>query len=326
MNQLLIVRSVEVRTMLNGKRAAWFGLLILGGCGLYVPDKSPFSDDTPDQRGHSSQGDYENKIVIHVSCEVANGLLEAANSLNVPWLEKWGTTVTLTITAQEQGGVNPGVSIIRPLENSVRAFPVGGNVLSAQSFSLGIGASGSANATRTETVQFTYVNRDLMAYARKYPGCNGYQDGVMINGDLKIKQFIYDKSLIAGLGNANAVYYVYDKNGKVVLDKDGNPKLAKDANGWPLYNTFTEEIIFVASLGGNITPTWKFATSTYNSSSNFITAQRTYTNDLIMTIGPLAAWPTPSQPAKLNQEASNQHNNRVVGNSVATANQAQSSQ
>jgi hypothetical protein len=55
---------------------------------------------------------------------------------------------------------------------------------------------GIGYASRTETIQFTNVNRDLMAFpskfTNKYPSCNEFKDGIMINGDLKIKQFIYD--------------------------------------------------------------------------------------------------------------------------------------
>jgi hypothetical protein len=29
-------------------------------------------------------------------------------------------------------------------------------------------------------------------FTNKYPSCNEFKDGIMINGDLKIKQFIYD--------------------------------------------------------------------------------------------------------------------------------------
>jgi hypothetical protein len=365
--------------MLIAKRAALSALLILSGCGLYVPEKDPFSDDTPRAAGGpgSSQGDYEDNIVKHVTCEIASGLYEAENQLKIPWLKTWGTAVTLTITAQEQSGLNPGVSVTRPLENSVRTFPVGGPVNSPQSFSLGIGASGSANATRTETIQFTNVNRDLMNF---HEDCSGYEKRLlMIDGDLKIRQFIFDKLQVAYVGNANDTVYkydgkgnycdvygsndvaTYDKNGKLTapgkcfLDKNmycakngtrlthdkggnivlyqfnngklaevnGSPReclafLTQDAN-WPLYNTFTEEIDFVASFGGNITPTWKFATSSYNPSSTFISAQRVYTNNLIITIGPISAWPSSSEPAKLNEAANSQHQARVIGSAVGAA-------
>jgi hypothetical protein len=344
--------------MLNGTYAALLGVFVLGGCGLYVPDKEPFADDSPDPNTlKSSQGDYENKIVNHVTCEIENGLYEAQQKLPLPWLETWGTTVTLTITAQEQGGVNPGVSLIRPLENSVRTFPAGGMVTSPQSFSLGIGASGSANATRSETIQFTNVNRDLMAFAKKHPSsCDDFKDGlrVMINGDLKIRQFIYDKLYVAGFGNANDTLHFYDSNGNFcekngkcynkndkeighcsanneIVGSDNKPIMdptrkktlkclgvPQNSSMWPLYNTFTEEITFVASVSGNITPTWKFATSVFNPSSNLISAQRVYTNDLIITIGPMQDWPSPNQPAKLDQASQSQHNARVSANAIAT--------
>jgi predicted small lipoprotein YifL len=345
--------------MSSARHAALLALSVLAGCGLYVPDKDPFSDDTPNQTTlQSSQGAYENEIVLHVTCEIEHALYDAQTNLKIPWLETWGTTVTLTITAQEQGGVNPGVTLIQPLENSVRTFPTGGPVNSPQSISLGAGVSGSANSTRTETIQFTNVNRDLMAYAKKYPSsCDDHRVGlhVMINGDLKIRQFIYDKLLVAKFGNANSVLHQYDEKGDycdndicydkydklighcdghgIIVDSHGKPvggstgekclKRVRDSSGWPLYDTFTEEITFVASVGGNITPTWKFATSVFNPNPNFISAQRVYTNDLIITIGPMQAWPAPNEPAKLDNTAQNQHNARVNANAIATATQGQ---
>jgi hypothetical protein len=278
---------------------------LLGACGLYVPDKNPLSDDQPDQQSipHSSEGDYENKIVSHVACEIGSALLEAKTKLRVPWLDAWGTAVTLTITAEDQSGLNPGVSLTTPLENSVRPFPVGGNVVSPQSFSLGLGGTGSANTTRTETIQFTYLNTDLEAQARGYLSCAKFQNGLTINGDLKIRQFIYDKMLIARLGNATT--------------KDWR---------WPLYNTFTESLNFVSALGVSATPTWKFARVATNPTGTFASVLRTYTNNLVVTIGPVQTQPSSTKPAQLQSAAQTQHNNQVQANAIATSLQGQTTQ
>jgi hypothetical protein len=249
--------------------SAFFGLTIsaaLAACGLYTPDKDPFAGDPllPPSYIYTRQGNYEKALVDHVTCEISQGLYEAKLHLNTNlfdknWLnEKWGTTVTLSITVEDQTGLSPGISTITPLPNVVFPFPAGGNVTSPQSFSFNLGGTASVNALRTETIQYTYKNSTLIAY----PDCPN-PTGILIDGDLKIKDFIYDKVqvIVGGSGFWNPNY--------------------------PLYNTWTEEITFVSSYGASATPTWHLARLTANASSNLIVGQRTNTNDLVITLGPL---------------------------------------
>jgi hypothetical protein len=282
--------------------SCWIVLILsagLAGCGLYTPAKDPFKSDTPTQDTPiPEQASYESRIVNHVTCEIVEGLLQA-ESLNLPWLKDWGVTVTQSITAEDQSGLSPGVSFIHPLQNAVFMFPSGGNVISPQSLTYSIGATGSANALRTEMIQYTFANRDLLRYGTV---CGSQQrSGVLIDGDLKIREFIYDKAAIAASDNATIV------------------------GGRPPFNTWTEEITFVAAYGGTATPTWKLARFTANTSSNLIVAQRTNTNDLIITLGPLG----PGQPKKgkaleLAQNAMNQHNARVSAAAIAVSISGQS--
>src|ERR1700733_3912460 len=97
----------------------------------------------------------------------------------------------------------------------------------------------------------------------------------------------------------------------------------------PPYNTWTEEITFVSSYGGTATPTWHLAGISANTSSNLVIAQRTNTNDLIITLGPIkcprppnsppppkgapptVCPPSTESPVQLVDSAMNQHNARV---------------
>jgi hypothetical protein len=136
-------------------------LPLLSACGLNVPEKSLLGSDTPDAHGISPQGAKENLIVSHIICEIEDGLYRAQSNLNVPWLSKWGTSVTLTLTWEDQSALNPSIAVLNPFENIVKVFPKNGTITTAQSFGYGLGASGSANATRVETIQFTYSNQIL---------------------------------------------------------------------------------------------------------------------------------------------------------------------
>ena len=271
----------------------------LGGCGLYVPEKNLIQEEVPaNEKGLiSPEGRYESNLVGLIKCETGKGLLEAYDAFHLPWLKSWGTAVTLTITAEEQSSANPGISSINPIAPAT----------SMQSFTAAFGATGSANATRTETIQFTYPNDFLINYARKNirPGTSDCHESARVNGpgiegDLKIADFIYDKTVVAATGNA-----------------------APRNRLLPLYNTFTEEITFVAAFGGNFTPTWKLTRLSANTSGNLLSATRTKTNDLIITLGPLQTPIKPTLPVQLSQSAQNQHNARVQGSATASSGQAQ---
>jgi hypothetical protein len=288
--------------MLRHNRVGCFGILafsflaLIGGCGLNTPAKDLLSEDITDNEGLTSQGAYENSIVIHVTCEIAQGLRESVRP-DLPWLEKWGTTVTQTITVGDQGGLSPGFSFINPLQNAVLHFP-NGNVVSPQSFAFSFGIAASANALRTETIQYTFRNEDILRVTEG--SCKKPATGVLIDGDLRIREFIHDKATVAALGNSS-------------LGLGGAYATA--------FNTFTEEITFTATLGGTLTPTWKLGRFTANSSSNLLIAQRINTNDLIITLGPLDQKASKKGPVQLITSAMNQHNARVQAAAIAVATQ-----
>jgi len=192
---------------------------------------------------------------------------------------------------QEQSSLNPGISILDPLENVISHFPVGGNIVSAQSISTGLGLSGSASASRVETIAYTYSFPDLVAEG--WHDCAYFQKGVLIQSDLKIAQFIYDKAVAAGAGNPSTEY-----------------------PGYPPYTTFQDEITFVASYGGSVTPTWKFAKVAVNPTSTLFSATRTKTNDLIITIGQVIP-ATDTSPAQLTAAAASLHYAAVIGSATA---------
>jgi hypothetical protein len=141
--------------------------------------------------------------------------------------------------------------------------------------------------------------------------CAPLEHGAMIDGDLKIREFIYDKAVIAYFNNGNPA---------PVKNPADIPKVPT----WPLYNTFTETITFVATLSGNITPSWKLARFSNNTGAGtLVSAQRTYTNAVVITIGPIGTQPSAIAAAALSQSAQNQHNTQVQGGATATAIQGQ---
>jgi hypothetical protein len=123
---------------------------------------------------------------------------------------------------------------------------------------------------------------------------------VLIDGDLKIKEFIFDNAVVAAAANG-----------------------AWKASRSP-YNSWTEELTFVSAYGGAVIPTWKLARLTANASSNLAVAEQTNTNDLILTLGPLqsrseAQKNPPYSAFQLTASAMNQHNARVQANAIAVS-------
>jgi hypothetical protein len=257
-------------------------LVTLDGCGLYTPEKGLLqSDDVePPPPGQpwpaSPQGMYEYNVVQHIQCELRVGVWKAAHFRNSEWIKHAGGLATLKLVVQDQSSLNPNASFLQ-------TFGLKG----AESFTIGIGGTGSANATRTETFAFTYSNGELykdalIDVAHGITDCKHLQKGVLIDSDLKIGQFIYDKVVVEGSEGPNN----------------------------KLFSGLQFEINFVASFSGNITPTWKFTTTTVNGSGMLFSSTRTDTDDLIVTLGPL------------NADTKALHNAAVIGSAVGGANQS----
>lgn len=296
-----------------------FAFWPMAGCGLYVPDKSPLVSGKPDEPADkfSPQALFEDKVVRHINCELSRGLVRANSAWTMPWLtsKDFGTAVTLTITAQQQSGANANVSIIEQFRNAITVFPSsrGGNIVTPQNLSLGLGVTAAANATRTETIQWTQRNSDLNEYyLNRRSDCSVYRDGIMLDSDLKIADFIYDKAQLVAQNNLTATTSVPKLYQKIFGNK------IQEA---PLFNTFTGEITFLGAFGGSVNPNIRLVSVNSGNLGNLIGAQNTYTSDIIITIGQLKPDVFPYQ---LGTPGLDQHQSRVNGNAIATSIQAQS--
>jgi hypothetical protein len=290
-------------------------LLGLSGCGLYVPAYDLFTPDTPDQPGEPSpQGKVESDTVAHIRCEIGNALVDILNAPNlgpkVKWLKDWGTTATVKLTVDEMSNLTPGASYFTPFENSIHVFPKGGNVITPTNFTLGFGASGSAHATRLETITYTYSNSDLYKEVLKDRGegnyhttrpCDDIRNGLVVQGDLKIEEFLYDKATVAANGEAS------------------NADPAK-----PPYSTLSNDLTFVTSFGGSVDPVWKLARFTSNTSPTLLNATRGRTNELLLTLAPINKQESQKQKVVVLIDIGIAvHNAALIGSATGTANQAQ---
>ncbi len=243
-------------------------MMPIGGCGLQVPSLGAGEEPY-------APAFLINSIVNHVKCELraavidvtdydkANAAQQADRKRRLEWLDKWSADFTMKIIVDEKSTLSPGVSFNQPLENAVSKLGKT-SVTTGQSFSLGLGGSLSSQATRIETVDFSFVFKsDFLDKRNEFKNrptkCVGYE-GMQIDGDLKIHEWL------------QAATFPYLIPGNV---HDSPPK------------TLQHEIQFVVAGSGNVNPTWKlvhFANGAGN--TPLFNASRTYTNSLIITIGP----------------------------------------
>ena len=271
--------------------------LLVGGCGLFTPEMQTFWESKDQEKA------FENIIVNNVKCEIRNGVYDAMRALqtntqypgnSISWLEQQGATITLKLAVDEKSSLNPGISY-----GDISPLP----------FSLGVGTANSADATRTEIVAFTYSFFDLLHEkgVEKYLGkqCDN-EDGVLIQSDLKIKDFIVNKVFLAKVPGS-----------VVIEDIPGHARSVSDP-----FSTFSYQMTFVAAFGVNGTPTWKFKRITVNPSSPLFNTSRQRTQDLTITIGKTSP-ATKNSPAVPSPEAIALHNAALIGQAVATAIQSQ---
>jgi hypothetical protein len=108
------------------------------------------------------------QVVQRVKCEIADAFADRIRYPEYQWMAGWTAKVDLTLQANDQGGVTPGVTFTQYLRNAFN-FAAGPTSLTNpnsiaavnQFFSLGIGANLGEQAIRAEVVSFTLSLRDL---------------------------------------------------------------------------------------------------------------------------------------------------------------------
>jgi hypothetical protein len=303
----------------------------LAGCGTFVPDFGEFYDTVPPSK-------LIDAIVSHVHCEVKSQVqfiilddYELASQIHpgtgkklgrrLNWLDDWAAQVTLTLTVNEKTTLSPGVTLNTILPNAVTTFP-NGNVTSPQSVNVSFGVGGSADATRKAVVSWYIDFRDftkdkaklaqarlvrdrLYAEARAAGSpviaslCND-RNGVLIEGDIKFREWLYMMVTPAFVQDGVTGDFVQNLKNEIKVGK-------KDV--------LQDQITFVMQYNGNVTPSWKLLRVSANPSGTFFNAQRTRTQDLVITLGPA---PNDVKAAAV-QKAQNEALASAIGIAVANA-------
>ncbi|WP_440658730.1 hypothetical protein [Ensifer adhaerens] len=215
-------------------------------------------------------------LVNHIKCEIHLGVREAlrvwkpggpAGGNGVEWLRDWQAKVTMKLVVDDTTSLNPSIAVVEPMHNVISVFSQGGNVTSAQSFTMGAGLQASAQATRTETLAFTYRLSDLLEHdplPANAKSCKGHGK-IPVLGTLKIDEFIVTKAGMAASPDA------IPNNGKIS----------------PL-TVFSNQVTFIVTTGGSLNPVWKLVHFSGNTGNNaLLSAIRKKTQDVIITMGPV---------------------------------------
>lgn len=241
----------------------------LSACGTRTPEIVPGG-------GEDAPALLVQNVIAHVKCELkyavrsavwydyANTRANPGEKRRIEWIDKWGAKLAIKLTIKEKSSLNPGLSLITPLRDSLKPFSTG-IVRSGQNRSFGMGGSASTEATRIVNLDFYYdfasqfLGPDFNRKVAPQP-CPAYQGNLFVDGDLKLKEFV------------DMATFPFFPPGTVSAK-------APDAT--------SQEIQFVLSFDANVTPSWKLARiATNNGALGLFDVNRTTTNDLIVTIGP----------------------------------------
>ena len=253
---------------------------------MTVPGIEDFSQKVP-------EGLEENTIVNQVKCEIHLGVQDALanpmpNGNSIAWLKDWAAKVSMTLTVDEKGALAPGLTFSSPFEKA------------SQTFSMDLGAAASTQATRKETIQFTYAFDDLLNEGKIKGPCSN-EDGVLVHSDLKIHEFIMNKVMVAQI------------SGSVVAGAPPPPNV-----GSP-YSTFSDQVTFVVAVSANANPSFKLVRFAINSKASLVSASRTKTQDILITLAKKDKSATATSPATLSQEGENVHNAQLIGQEAGQA-------
>lgn len=238
-----------------------FMLVALSGCGTAIPNMNAIQPN-------SAEIFEEIELVQLIKCELHYGVQQSLARFSAPgntghgveWLRNWGAKVSLKVTVDEKGSANLGTTYKRVFSDGLTYFE---NTVD-RSFIGTAGLQASSQATRSETIGFSYAFADLLKEGQLEKGdCQRQIKNKVVVSDLKIAEFIQNKAFVANHADA-------------VTTKTGQPP----------YSTFSEDITFIVTYGGSLNPVWTLTNVNLGAASPpLLNAIRTKTHNVTLTLG-----------------------------------------
>ncbi len=224
--------------------------LELAGCGAVLPVMKVERPTENDFR------DFVLGISAHVKCELGNAVALEYSDVDKRHnaIGKWAAKVALTVRALDKGDVNPGVSVFN----------------TAATRTLAVGGQFETNATRELTITYFWPFDELLnARSIRPPG--------QVDCDEVSRETNVHAPIAGNLGIHETL-----KSALETWDHGLASEHIKDSP----FDTITHHVTFQVIAGGSATPTWKLVNVTANNTSPFLSATRTQTDDLLITMGP----------------------------------------
>jgi hypothetical protein len=167
------------------------GLAItLSACGVTVPNLplQPFATQT-------DRTNFMQAVARNVRCELQDAVFNLY-SKNVPidpqnrnlaWFDSWAAQLTLTLTADEKGGLAPSVNFL-PITKA------------AEMFNVSLGASASSEATRTDKIGGFFLIADFKNLKVCDPNKRN-QGPFILQGDLGLSDWLTSAIIPIDLGD-----------------------------------------------------------------------------------------------------------------------------
>jgi hypothetical protein len=233
----------------------FIGAVMLGGCGLYVPEVRDF----PNGRSTVSNNLLVQAIIISIHCELEDAVTRVINDdiatakanrfYYAQFLRNWGAEVALTLTLDEKSVVNPS-GIYAPLSPLTSVFTLSG------------GLSATAEATRVDKVNYYYRVSEL--YLGPNRKCvrddNPPKDSLLIQSDLKLYEWL-----------------------SVMVNGTATGIITSVSN----QNVLSHQITFDVVTTGNLNPAWTLVRGSIGQGTTLLAASRDRKHDLLVTFGPL---------------------------------------
>lgn len=166
----------------------------LGGC-VNVPPLVPIAGSEPDPNNTNPKSISINDVVVRVKCELRDSIASRTGP-DYDWMNKWTAQADLTLAVNDQSAIAPGAVFTQPL--TTESLPMRVTNM-ARSASLGVGASASTTAARTEIVSFSVSLKEIRdEFKNKTPAevdekCHPH-NMVGLNSDLGLKEW-FDSAL-----------------------------------------------------------------------------------------------------------------------------------
>jgi hypothetical protein len=254
------------------------------GCGLSTPDIHEV------WQGAEGTRKLEFEIKRRIYCDLKHAVQSVRSSMSLTTEDSkthkltvqqilpddWGTQISLLLQVDESTSFNPGVALTTPFSNAISKFS-NGTVTTPRSFSLGLGATLSSTATRIDKFDPYYTIGYLNQPDTPTSICNDKNDpfsgdrgvvasgSLMLSSELRLDQWLHDAMFTDRL----------------------LPSVSSQSSGSVTPDTVSIEIKFIVVSSGSINPVWKLLPITVNNgSASLLSAGRTRTHDLLITIGP----------------------------------------